>query len=159
MKYTIKEILPAQILVEFEDESRALVPISPEATPEEIDHAVAHYDPDFLPNSEELINLNISIDEKRESKKLESINSTEEFTQLTFNELEHILNSLNPINLFLSNYYAEQGDTRIKDALNLKIVEYIDQTNLTVEQIIENINFSLEDIVIQAENELNAEQS
>jgi hypothetical protein len=61
MKYTIKEILPGQIRVEYEDNSWAIVPIPPNSTMEEIDHAVSQYDPDFLPSVAELINSNISI--------------------------------------------------------------------------------------------------
>ena len=45
MKYTIKEILPGQIRVEYEDNSWAIVPISANSTMEEIDHAVSQYDP------------------------------------------------------------------------------------------------------------------
>jgi hypothetical protein len=171
MKYIIKEVLPAQILVEFEDESRALVPISPEATPEEIDHAVAQYDPDFLPIPENLINQNISVGEERESKKLDTVNTQfavgnntttdtntiEEFIPTQFNSIEYLLNSINPINLALANYYAEQGDTRIKEALYSKVLEYVNVTNLTVEKILEDINLNPEDILSQAELELNGE--
>jgi len=168
MKYKIIEVLPAQIKVEFEDNSWALVPIDPEATPEQIDHAVAQYDPDFLPNPEDLINQNISVDEERESKTIdstpivtssESLNSTEEFTPSEFNNIGYLLNSINPINLTLANYYAERGDLRIKEALYSKILEYVNKTNLTVEKILEDINLNPEDIMMQAEEELNAEQS
>ncbi len=168
MKYKIIEVLPAQIKVEFEDNSWALVPIDPEATPEQIDHAVAQYDPDFLPNPEDLINQNISVDEERESKTIdstpivtssESPNSTEEFTPSEFNNIGYLLNSINPINLTLANYYAERGDLRIKEALYSKILEYVNSSNLTVENILEGINFNPEDIMLQAEEELNAEQS
>ncbi len=167
MKYKIIEVLPAQIKVEFEDNSWALVPIDPEATPEQIDHAVAQYDPDFLPNPEDLINQNISVDEERESKTIdstpivtssESLNSTEEFTPSEFNNIGYLLNSINPINLTLANYYAERGDLRIKEALYTKILEYVNKTNLTVEKILEDINLNPEDIMMQAEEELNAEQ-
>ncbi len=167
MKYKIIEVLPAQIKVEFEDNSWALVPIDPEATPEQIDHAVAQYDPDFLPNPEDLINQNISVDEERESKTIdstpivtssESLNSTEEFTPSEFNNIGYLLNSINPINLTLANYYAERGDLRIKEALYSKILEYVNKTNLTVEKILEDINLNPEDIMMQAEEELNAEQ-
>lgn len=171
MKYIIKEVLPAQILVEFEDESRALVPISPEATPEEIDHAVAQYDPDFLPIPENLINQNISVGEERESKKLYTVNTQfavrnnittdtntiEEFIPTQFNSIEYLVNSINPINLALANYYAEQGDTRIKEALYSKVLEFVNVTNLTVEKILEDINLNPEDILSQAEAELNGE--
>ena len=150
MKYRIIELLPAQILVEFENETRALVTISPEATPEEIDHAVAQYDPDFLPNPENLINQNISVDEERESKKIDittdtiinsDVNATEEFSSLQSSNITHLLNSLNPINLILGNYYAEQGDTRIKEALYSKILDYANSNNITAETVLESINF------------------
>ena len=50
MRYTIKEVMPTQILVEFEDKSKAIVYVGPEASPEDIDDAVSYYDPDFLPD-------------------------------------------------------------------------------------------------------------
>ena len=55
MKYTIKNILPAQIEVEFENQQRAMVFVNPDATPEEIDDAVSRYDSDFQPDPETLI--------------------------------------------------------------------------------------------------------
>lgn len=67
MKYTIKEILPGQIRVEYEDNSWAIVPIPANSTMEEIDHAVSQYDPDFLPSVAELINSNIAIGLERTS--------------------------------------------------------------------------------------------
>lgn len=167
MKYTIKEVMPAQILVEFEDETIAFVPISPEATSEQIDHAVAQYDPDYLPNPQDLINQSISVGEERESKKVGSAtinspitnNTTQVINSSKSSDLEYVnlMNSFNPINLVLANYYANQGDTRIKDALNSKVSEYLNMFSLSAETILNNINLSSEDIVAQAESELNAE--
>lgn len=162
MKYEIKEVLPAQLKVEFEDGSWALVPISPEATLEEIDHAVSQYDPDFLPDPQTLINPNVSVGEQRESKTLETtqeISQTENFIPVEYNDLQTVVSAINPINLTLSNYFESQGDTRIKEALETKVVEYLEKTNLTVEKVLEDINLNPEDIMAQAEAELNAEQS
>lgn len=157
MKYEIKEVLPAQIKVEYEDGSWALVPIRPEATLEEIDHAVSQYDPDFLPDPQTLINSNISAGDQRESKKIETAQT--EFVPTEYNDLQSVVTAINPINLSLSNYFEEQGDSRIKEAIESKVVEYLEKTNLTVEKVLENINLNPEDIVEQAEAELNAEQS
>lgn len=171
MKYEIKEVLPAQIQVEFEDGSWALVPIKPDSSPEEIDHAVSQYDSDFLADPQTLINPNISVGQQRESKKLEENQSsssieaiqqsseTENFVPTEYNDLQLILNTINPINISLSNYFDEQGDSRIKEAIQSKVVEYLDKTNLTVEKIIDDIIINPEDIMMQAEAELNAEQS
>ncbi len=158
MKYEIKEVLPAQLKVEFEDGSWALVPIHPEATLEEIDHAVSQYDPDFLPDPQTLINPNVSVGEQRESKTLETIPS-ENFVPVEYNDLQTVVSAINPINLTLSNYFESQGYTRIKEALETKVVEYLEKTNLTVEKVLEDINLNPEDIMAQAEAELNAEQS
>lgn len=139
MKYEIKEVLPAQLKVEFEDGSWALVPIRPEATLEEIDHAVSQYDPDFLPDPQTLINPNVSVGEQRESKTLETI-SPENLVPVEYNDLQTVVSAISPINLTLSNYFEAQGDTRIKEALESKVVEYLEKTNLTVEKVLDDIN-------------------
>lgn len=78
MQYTIQEVLPGQIRVEYEDGSWAMVPIFANATAEEIDNAVSKYDPDFLPDPETLKNKNIEVGETRSSAQLESSNAYEE---------------------------------------------------------------------------------
>jgi hypothetical protein len=149
MKYTITEILPAQIKVEFEDNSWAYIPISPEATPEEIDSIVANYDPTFLPDPQTLINTNISVGEIRESKKIE-IDSFEPNTYIP-------PDPFTGLNIFLADYFAEKGDNRVKELMKQKLEEYLVSTQLTVDQIIDSLLYDPEDIIAQAESELNAE--
>ena len=78
MKYTIKDIMPTQIAVKFEDGSKAVLYVSPEASPEDIDDAVSYYDPDFRPDPETLINKNISVGEERVSTRKEEQKLVEE---------------------------------------------------------------------------------
>jgi len=149
MKYTITEILPAQIKVDFEDNSWAYIPISPEATPEEIDSAVANYDPTFLPDPQTLINTNISVGEIRESKKIE-IDSFEPNTYVP-------PDPFTGLNILLADYFIEKGDIRVKEVIHQKLEEYLTTTQLTAEQLIDSLMYNPEDIMAQAEAELNAE--
>lgn len=76
MRYTIKEILPGQIRVEFEDGSWAIVPVHPDATAEEVDDSVSKYDKDFLPDPESVKNKNISVGEERVSVQISTNTNT-----------------------------------------------------------------------------------
>ena len=175
MNYTIKEVLAGQIRVEFEDGSWAIVPIKENATLEEIDNAVSEYDPDFLPDPETLKNTNISIGETRTSIKSTSDTATttnfpigigththfieqslaEDFTaDIIKDTIDFGLQSGNDV-LALANYYAEKGDTRIKDALTLKIEKYISDPNFSLDEFVQRLEFDADDIVAQAEAELN----
>lgn len=148
MKYTIIEILPAQIKVQFEDDSWAYIPISPEATPEELDNSVANYDPDFLPKPEDLINTKVSVGEIRNSKKIE-VASLQSSTYTT------PPNPFSGLNIILANYFTENGDTRLKELIEQKLEEYLTSTQLTIDQIIDSLMYSPEEIITQTEKELN----
>jgi hypothetical protein len=173
MKYTIKEVLPGQIRVEFEDETWAIVPIHPHATAEEVDDAVSKYDRDFLPDPETLLNVNISLGEERTSKalpisesktNLNSIVSTSN-TSSTDPELQQDpLPTPNRIDfgvaspldvLVAAQYYAENGDTRLKDALYIKLQQFISDPRYSYEGLINDLLFDPDDLVEQAEAELN----
>jgi len=172
MKYTIKEVLPGQIRVEFEDKSWAVVPIHPHATAEEVDDAVSKYDKDFLPDPETLINSNISVGEERNSTVLsipetfsqtgpviengipqESLGS-EQTPVTTPNRIEFGL--ANPLDILVAaQYYSENGDNRLKDALYIKFQQFISDPRYSLNELINNLLFDPEDIVAQAEAELN----
>lgn len=172
MKYTIKEVLPGQIRVEFEDKSWAVVPIHPHATAEEVDDAVSKYDKDFLPDPETLINSNISVGEERNSTVLsipetfsqtgpviengtpqESLGS-EQTPVPTPNRIEFGL--ANPLDILVAaQYYSENGDNRLKDALYIKFQQFISDPRYSLNELINNLLFDPEDIVAQAEAELN----
>jgi hypothetical protein len=147
MKYTIVDIGPGKIKVEFEDGSWAQVPIEPNATPEEVDNAVSNYDPDFLQRRNNLINQNISLNEKRVSTRIENHSSqisnplsdanfkipTTTISQLSFG-------AANPITILaLSKYFAERGDNRIKDALEKNIEDFINSSDFSLEKIINDL--------------------
>ena len=170
MKYTIKEILPGQIRVEYEDNSWAIVPISANSTMEEIDHAVSQYDPDFLPSAAELINSNISIGLERTSAQ-----KSEESLQINENISSQLIQTDFGISE-IADYFSLKGDTRLKDALYAKIEAYVTHNNFSIDALISNyesipvhypiapnidpqLDNSWEDIVKQAEEELNAGKS
>jgi hypothetical protein len=166
MKYTILEILPGQIRVEFEDNSWAIVPIPPNASLEDIDDAVSQYDPDFLLKPESIINPDISVGDQRESKKVNIVQPVENQSTPQSNTQNNslFLSIISPINLALSEYFHRHGDSRLRDLLDTKISEYISSSQISADLLITKISnmsemYTPEDIMAQAEAELNAEQS
>lgn len=179
MKYTIQEVLPAQIKVEFEDGSWALVPVSPDATKEQIDTAVSQYDPDFLPKPEDLVNKNIKVGDEGTSKQYDRLPTNETLitqnTQVTTPKIEQTINAQFGI-VEIADYFASKGDNRLKDAIYYKLESYVSHENFSIDSLISNyqnipvhypiapdidpqLNSGWEDILKQAEEELNAEQS
>lgn len=191
MNYTIREILPGQIRVEFEDESWAMVPIHPQATAEEVDNAVSKYDPDFLPDPETLKNTNVTTGQTRTSAQMTTVNAyeqakvgigstttlvidgsseiridttpqpptdpavTQTFTPtIVPNKVEYGLAHAVDV-LAAAQYYADNGDTRLKDALYLKVEKFINDPRFSFDELINNLLFDADDIVEQAEAELN----
>ena len=57
--------------------------------------------------------------------------------------------------LAVAQYYAENGDTRLKDAIYLKVEKFINDPRYSFDELINNLLFDVEDIVAQAEEELN----
>ena len=193
MNYTIQEVLPGQIRVEFEDGSWAMVPIHPQATAEEVDNAVSKYDKDFLPDPDTLKNPNIAVGESRTSATISAVNAyeqakvgagstetvlidgsseiriannpgstapsdpnvTETFTPtIVPNKVDFGMAHAVDV-LAAAQYYAENGDTRLKDALYLKVQKFISDTRYSFDELINNLLFDADDIVEQAEAELN----
>jgi hypothetical protein len=191
MQYTIQEVLPGQIRVEFEDESWAMVPIHPQATAEEIDNAVSKYDKDFLPDPETLRNLNITVGEQRTSATISAVNAYEQAKVSIGSTTTLVIDGSSEIKidampqapsdpaitqtftptivpnkvdfglahavdvLAVVQYYAERGDTRLKDALYLKVEKFINDSRYSFDELINNLLFDADDIVAQAEAELN----
>ena len=173
MKYTIREVLPAQIIVDYEDNSWAIVPIPPDATHDQIDDAVSKYDPEFLPKPETLINPNISVGEQRESKKIENNNlnivgtgttnipriEDPQFTPavklpvLTFGEA-HAIDAV-----AIGNYFSEKGDNRIKEAIAKNIEDFISSSNFSVEEMVNKLTDDSNAIFMQAITELEQEKN
>lgn len=165
MKYTIKEILPGQIRVEFENKSWAIVPISPNSTMEEIDNAVSQYDPDFLPSIAESINSDIVVGlERISTPKIEepspiSVEPDQNTNPPPISTVERDFNNISFKTILMADYFASIGDNRLKEDLNAKIDAYVKETNSSVDDILSYLNTTDDDIVAQAEEELNAEQS
>lgn len=172
MKYTILEILPGQIRVEFEDNSWAIVPIVPNATLDQIDNAVSQFDPDFLLKPESIINPDISIGDQRDSKKIDTdqpiVNTNQPIVDQSVEENntpDYTLFSriLSPLTIVLSEYFYRNGDSRLRDLLDSKISEFISSSQISADSLITSINEnynafnSAEDIMAQAEAELSAE--
>ena len=161
MKYTIKQIMPTQIAVTFEDGSRAVLYISPEATPEDIDDAVSYYDPDFRPDPETLINKNISVGEERVStRKKEQKLAVEEPPDVELPPIEISLDGGLPkpkfsreliiINYMMAEYFAKKyNDNTLKLELEKKIEEYIVSNNITSEQAVNSLLFEDDDFIVK----------
>lgn len=184
MNYTIQEVLPGQIRVEFEDGSWAMVPIHPQATAEEVDNAVSKYDKDFLPDPDTLKNPNIAVGESRTSATISAVNAyeqakvgagstetvlidgsseiriannpgstapsdpnvTETFTPtIVPNKVDFGMAHAVDV-LAAAQYYAENGDTRLKDALYLKVQKFITDPRYSFDELINNLLFDADDI-------------
>jgi hypothetical protein len=156
MKYTIKEILPGQIRVEYEDNSWAIVPIPANSTMEEIDHAVSQYDPDFLPSVAELINSNITIGLERTStqKPEKSQAETTPSPAAAIPQYEVEFNKIKLKDILIADYFSNAGDNRLKEAINQKVKAYVDGNGTNINSILSQF-ISDDDIMKQAEEELN----
>lgn len=172
MRYTIKEVMPAQIKVQFEDKSVAIVPIGPDYTPEDIDDAVSYYDKDFQLDPEILINKNISLEEKRVSTRKPVVLSNYAPDIPDF-ELPVISNEMygglpTPkftkdqiiISYVMADYFIKNNnDDRLKVALDKKVEEYIVENNITSEMALESLMFEDNDLIVNlAQQELDNER-
>lgn len=176
MKYKILDVAPGQIKVEYEDQSWAIIPISPHATLEDIDHEVSKYDPDFIKKQEDVCNQDVYIGQERVSIRKEN----EEPTPIKVDPLNVPdgivqkqvapgLTSNRPFSLDrLAKYFAKKGDYRLEDLLDSFIEEYIDKSNVSMEQLIDEahdsnpfkltkIKMTDDELMAQAEAELEAE--
>ena len=115
MDYTIQQILPSQIVVQFEDGNRTVVAISSTATPEEVDHFVSFHDPDFYPDPETLVNYNITVGETRTSSRINEENPPSNVEEIpsprTISPLE------DAYLIFGAQYLAAQGDSSVLDQI------------------------------------------
>lgn len=186
MRYTIKEVMPTQILVEFEDKSKAIVYVGPEASPEDIDDAVSYYDPDFLPDPETLINKNISVGEERESTRKKNskepgIVAREEYAceeeidpdsvpDVDLVPVQTTLYGGLPLPSFhkdqviisyvMADYFIKKyNDDTLKKELDKKVEEYILKNDITMEKALESLMYEDDDLIVKlAEQELENEQ-
>ena len=164
MNYTILEISAGQITVEFENNSKAKVPIPPNASLEDIDDAVSHYDPDFLVSSDSIINPDIIVGQQRTSvRKEEETTTTVGITTTTFSPLMPSVPTgryLSGDIMLLAEYYAVNGDSRLKDAVMGNVSQYITEHSLNIDDILSNISYTYDpndDILAQAESELSGD--
>ncbi len=127
MEYTVTNVQPGQITVEFADKSRAIVSVFKEHTADEIDHLVSFYDPDFMPDPETVTNTNVSCGEKRCSCKSDhKVTTMEIVVDEISDEPQKEVDPLppNPTPLldsaylaFGAFYYASKGDSSVLDEL------------------------------------------
>ena len=170
MKYKILEVHPGQIKVQFEDDSYAFVGIGPEFTAEDIDDAVSNYDADFRPDPESLINKNISVGEERQSaKKVIEYDESNFFEDpsLKFDLDQFIPAVREPVLSFgrahsvdvivLSEYFAERGDTRLKEALLYQTEKFINSEHFDLEETILELRYDPDEILELAMKEMEDE--
>jgi hypothetical protein len=146
MKYTILEVLPGKLKVRYSDNSWAYVPVLPKATLEEIDEAVANFDPEFFPSIEDTIPAGLTVGDVRESKKVD-----DNLPQVELSGPDEIFSGLN---IALSRYFSQNGDNRLENYLNERLITLVNERNITVDQILENLMYDPEEIVAQAQLEL-----
>lgn len=156
MKYTIQEILPGQIKVEFEDTSWAMVPIPPNSSIEEIDYAVSQYDPDFLPSVVSSINPSISIGLERTSKqRTEESKSEQTSSQYPNQSIVEGFFKISVHDYLIGEYFAGLGDTRLQEEITKKLKAFVELPDYSVQNTLDRIIMSDDDIMKQAEEELN----
>lgn len=115
MNYLIQEVMVGQIVVKFEDGSRAIIGVQTTNTAEEIDHLVSFYDPDFLPEPETEVNPHVFVGEERQSQRLlEEEEALEETV-----EVDSTQPAIAPLDdtmvMYYSQHFASLGDNRIRD--------------------------------------------
>jgi len=130
MDYIIQEVMPGQIVVQYADDSRAIVGVSSINTPEEIDDLVSYYDPDFMPDPITETNPNVSIGEQRTSKRLPeevfetfTIETPESENTLGTQYPETDIFNLNNVT-FAAIHFLNKGDSSVMDAL-ADIYDYV----------------------------------
>ena len=121
MDYTILEVLPGQILVEFEDSTQALVGIGSTHSLAEVDHYVSLYDPDYLPDPATLINPLVSVGDTR--------------TSLPIPEDPPVIlepyPDFSPSHIFVADLVARNGDTTLRDMLDTHVQAVYPTEDLT----------------------------
>jgi len=190
MHYTILEILPGQIKVEYEDKSWAIVPVPPNASLEDIDHEVSKYDPDYLRPAESVVNQELSVGQQRHSVRKDQqeggvvVEANPIDLPLEIQKIREGLASqipdpstatnFNPVMpsigfgryqsgdiVAIAEYYAINGDTRLKDKIMEITGKYVEKYELSIDAIIESLDYNydplddIDSIVAQAESELN----
>jgi hypothetical protein len=146
MKYTVLEVLPGKLKVRYSDNSWAYVPVPPNATLEKIDEAVANFDPEFFPSVEDTIPVGLAVGDVRESKKVD-----DNLPQVELSDPDEIFSGLN---VALSRYFSQNGDNRLENYLNERLITLINDRYITADQILENLMYDPEEIVAQAQLEL-----
>jgi len=159
MEYTITEVLPGQIVVEFADGSLAAVAIDPTFTVDDIDDAVSYYDPEFAPDPATLINNNVEVGQVRASirKEPEGVEAPPE----TETEPESLLDVVYPTefstgDILRAQYFASHGDNRMLDAL-YSAIEETSEIDLSNEEAVQTYLSYFEgirqSIITQKENQ------
>ena len=126
MDYIIQEVMVGQIVVEFVDGTRAVVGISTTDTPEQIDHLVSFYDPEFIPPAETTINTFVSVGEERCACPMDMETPELDVVEPEVDEsTEPVVSTFtieSPINDSMLFYYAQKfaaaGDTRGSEKLD-----------------------------------------
>ena len=161
MEYTITEVLPGQIVVEFADGSLAAVAIDPTFTVDDIDDAVSYYDPEFAPDPVTLINSNVEVGQVRASIRKEPEVAEAPPEPETEPEPESLLGlkfptEFSPGDILRAQYFARHGDNRMLDAL-LSAIEETSEIHPSHEEAIQSFLFYIDGvrqaIVTQNESE------
>jgi len=145
MEYTISEVMPGQVVVEFADGSLAAVAVDPTFTTDDIDDAVSYYDPEFQPDPATLINHQVHAGEVRHSVRKAPepfvAPAEEEVPDVpTGDEAVDYPSKLTLEDLARAQYYASQGDTRLLDAV-YSYMEQVDEISPAGEHVEAFVNY------------------
>ena len=143
MDYTVLEVSAGCIQVQYSDGTKQLVYIPNGSTLEDIHDCVSWHDPDFTSPQGEVPNIDVGVTRTSVRKDI-VIQGNYSTTFPRYVDISAI-----------ATYYAERGDTRLKDALYLKVEKFINDSRYSFDELINNLLFDADDIVAQAEAELN----
>jgi hypothetical protein len=145
MKYTITNILPGQVRVEYEDGTWAQFPIRSDASLNSIDIIAGRFNPSFKDPRELELNPYIRIGDIREIKNPPTPEHADVPMGFTFN----------PFYMALAFFLREEGDPRLMDALKADIEKQIAEWG-EKEDLVENAVLSLTEDPLDALNEAQA---
>lgn len=142
MDYTVLEVSPGCIKVQYSNGTKQPVYIPDGSTLEDIDHCVSWHDPDFIVPQGEIPNIDVGVT-RTSVRKDTSVQGDYSTTFPRYVDISAI-----------ATYYSERGDNRIKDALDARIGSFVSDDDFSFDTLLNNIKLYSVDITNQAEAEL-----
>ena len=147
--------MPGQIEVDFADGSWAAVPIQSDFSLERVDEEVSKYDPEFFQVNLNAPNPLVSVGLQRSSR--QPVAAPEPLVQYSAVPPQDFRtqSGFTPYVLAMSQYLAENGNTRLKDVIDAICKSDAENPNFDVENLVSSVTYQAEqEIYDQALSEL-----